>query len=216
MNNKEIIQNILLSKNLYTKNILRHKISNDVGVLDYTFSISNARIKQKTTLGQSILYSLKDFKHKNCEQLKLRTFLPYQQVSSSYETASNFNNATKKLAEDNSNTFMRILGPVKGGFIGYYAGIYGFIPKSHLKALVASAIDLKNQNLANKLYFSNLHNCNNLLKPRTLFSVGKIAIQPNSVVNNFNKLRTRQIFNATVNFVFLSKTSSKLCKTLAE
>lgn len=201
----QTIQNISLNKNLYTKNILRYKKSKDIGLLDYASNFSNALIKAKENIGDSILYSLKTLKHRNYKELKLQTFMPFEQLSPSYKLAYNFNNSVKRLTTENPKNFLQILSPVKGGFFGYYSGIYGFIPRTQFKKIVAQSLNLSNKNLANKLYFSGLHDYNSLLKPRTLFQVGKMAIQPANIVNNFNDVKIRKVFNSTLNFVFVAK-----------
>lgn len=201
----QTIQNISLNKTLYTKNILRYKKTKDIGLLDYASNFSNALIKTKENAGNSILYSLKTLKHRNYKELKLQTFMPFEQLSASYALAYNFNNSVKRLIAENSNNFLQILSPVKGGFFGYYSGIYGFIPRTQFRKIVAQSLNLSNKNLANKLYFSALHDYNSLLKPRTLFKVGKMAIQPTNIVNNFNDVKIRKIFNSTLNFVFVAK-----------
>ena len=201
----QTIQNISLNKNLYTKNILRYKKSKDIGLLDYASNFSNALIKTKENTGDSILYSLKTLKHRNYKELKLQTFMPFEQLSSSYKLAHNFNTSVKRLTAENSKNFLQILSPVKGGFFGYYSGIYGFIPRTQFKKIVDQSLNLSNKNIANKLYFSGLHDHNSLLKPRTLFKVGKMAIQPANVVNNFNDVKIRKVFNSSLNFVFVAK-----------
>jgi len=201
----QTIQNISLSKSLYTKNILRYKRSKDIGLLDYASNFSNAVVKTKENAGESILYSLKTLKHRNYKELKLQTFMPFEQLSSSYPVAANFNTSVKRLTEENSKNFLQILSPVKGGFFGYYSGIYGFIPKTQFKKIMAQSLNIVNRNLANQLYFSNLHDCNSLLKPRTLFKVGKMTIQPLNIVNNFNDIKVRKVFNSALNFVFVAK-----------
>lgn len=204
----QAIQNISLSKSLYTKNILRYKKSKNIGLLDYASNFSNASVKTKENVGESVLYSLKTLKHRNYKELKLQTFMPFEQLASSYPIATNFNKSIKRLAEENSKNFLQILSPVKGGFFGYYSGIYGFIPRSQFKKIVAQSLNISPKNLANQLYFSDLHDCNSLLKPRTLFKVGKMTIQPGSIVNNFNDIKVRKIFNSTLNFVFVAKKQS--------
>lgn len=201
----QTIQNISLSKSLYTKNILRYKKSKDIGLLDYASNFSNALIKTKENPGESVLYSLKTLKHRNYKELKLQTFIPFEQLASSYPLATNFNNSVKRLTEENSKNFLQVLSPVKGGFFGYYSGIYGFIPRTQFKRIIAQSLNISNKNIANQLYFADLHDCNSLLKPRTLFKVGKMTIQPANVVNNFNDVKVRKIFNSTLNFVFVAK-----------
>jgi len=203
-NYNQTIQNINLSKNLYTKNILRYKRTKDIGLLDYASNFSNTVVKIKENAGESILYSLKTLKHRNYKELKLKTFLPFQQLSPSYKLAENFNATIKRLTAENSKNFLQILSPVKGGFFGYYSGIYGFIPKTQFKKLIAQSLNISNKNIANKLYFSDMHEYNSLLKPRTLFKVGKMTIQPANVVNNFNDVKIRKVFNSTLNFVFVA------------
>ncbi len=205
INYNQTIQNISLNKTLYTKNILRYKKAKDIGLLDYASNFSNALVKTKENAGDSILYSLKTLKHRNYKELKLQTFMPFEQLSSSYRVASNFNNSVKRLTAENSNNFLQILSPVKGGFFGYYSGIYGFIPRTQFRKIVAQSLNISTKNLANKLYFSALHDYNSLLKPRTLFKVGKMAIQPTNIVNNFNDVKIRKVFTSTLNFVFVAK-----------
>jgi len=60
----QTIQNISLNKSLYTKKILRYKKSKEIGLLDYASNFSNALLKGKENIGDSILYSLKNLKHK--------------------------------------------------------------------------------------------------------------------------------------------------------
>lgn len=201
----QTIQNISLSKSLYTKNILRYKRSKDIGLLDYASNFSNALVKTKESAGESILYSLKTLKHRNYKELKLQTFVPFEQLASSYPLAANFNASVKRLTEEKSKNFLQVLSPVKGGFFGYYSGIYGFIPRTQFKKIIAQSLNISNRNLANQLYFADLHDCNSLLKPRTLFKVGKMTIQPANIVNNFNEVKVRKVFNSTLNFVFVAK-----------
>jgi len=201
----QTIQNIRLNKSLYTKKILRYKKSKEIGLLDYASNFSNALLKGKENIGDSILYSLKNLKHRNSKELKLQTFMPFEQLSPSYKLAYNFNNSVKRLTAENSKNFFQILSPVKGGFFGYYSGIYGFIPRTQFRKIVAQSLNLSTKNLSNKLYFSGLHDYNSLLKPRTLFQVEKMAIQPANVVNNFNDVKIRKVFNSKLNFVFVAK-----------
>ncbi len=206
INYNQTIQNISLSKNLYTKNILRYKKTKEIGLLDYSSNFSNTIVKAKENAGESILYSLKTLRHRNYKELKIKTFLPFEQLSASYKIAENFNIAVKRLTSENSKNFLKILSPVKGGFFGYYSGIYGFIPKTQFKKILAQSLNVSDLNIANKLYFSDMHNYNSLLKPRTLFKVGKMTIQPANIVNNFNDVKIRKVFNSTLNFVFVANT----------
>jgi hypothetical protein len=202
--NNEIIQNIALNRGLYTKTILRYKKADDLGVLDYSFNISNATIDpDEDETANSLLYSLKTFKHRNYKELKLTTFLPYQELSPT-KLAFNFNKTTKQLADENTKNYLQIIEPVKGGFFGYYAGLYGFIPQSHFRKMLSQSTNLKKGHLANRLYFSDLHEANDLLKPRTLFKIGKISMQPYNVTNNFNDVKVRRIYSNNLNFVFVS------------
>jgi len=205
INYNQTIQNISLSKTLYAKNILRYKRSKDLGLLDYASNFSNAFVKTKENAGESNLYSLKTLRHRNYKELKLQTFMPFEQLASSYPLAANFNASVKRLAEENSKNYLQILSPVKGGFFGYYSGIYGFIPRTQFKKIIAQSLNISNKNLANKLYFADLHDCNSLLKPRTLFKVGKMTLQPSNIVNNFNDVKVRKVFGSTLNFVFVAK-----------
>ena len=59
----QTIQNVLLSKNLYTKHVLRYKKSKDLGFIDSSSDFSNAFIKNGTNLGESIYYDIKNFKN---------------------------------------------------------------------------------------------------------------------------------------------------------
>lgn len=202
--NNEIIKNISLNKTLYTKDILRYKKATNIGLIDYAVNFSNASIETENTAGDSILYSIKKFQHRNYKELRLQTFLPYQQVASNYKEATAFNNITKQLHEENLKNYLQILSPTKGGYFAYYSGLFGFIPTSHFNKIIAQSIDIKAPNVSNKLYFLKLHKINEILKPRTLFKIGKIAIQPAYTVNNFNDLKVRKVYDNTINFIFVS------------
>lgn len=202
--NNEIIKNLSLNKTLYTKNILRYKKAANIGLLDYSINLSNTSIEPEDNIGESIVYSLKNFQHRNYKELKLQTFLPYQQLAPNYPIATKFSTITKQLQDETLKNYLQILSPTKGGYFGYYSGLFGFIPNSHFKKILAQSINIKTTKLANKLYFSKLHKTNELLKPRTLFKTGKIAVQPAYTVNNFNDLKVRKNYENTLNFVFVS------------
>ncbi len=204
----QTIQNVLLSKNLYAKHILRYKKSKDLGLIDSNSDFSNAFIKNKNNLGESIYYDIKNFKHRNYKELRLKTFLPFSQLSSSYQYANELNKSIKSITNNNSKNYMHILSPVKGGFYGHYSGIYGFIPKSQMKYVFSKTLRtnlfFKNK-LSNHLYFSNLHNSNNWIKPRTGFKLSKVSITPHSITNNFVVRKKRRIFKSKLNFVFIAE-----------
>lgn len=200
----EQIPNITLNKNLYLKNILRYKKAKNLGSLDYGVNFLNVNMSNEEKGGDSILYTLKSFQHRNYKDLQLKTFLPYQQLSAVSQVATKLSNITTKFTDTNFKGYLQILEPTKGGYYGYYGGIVGFIPKSQFKKILAQSIDIKNNNLSNKLYFSNLHNLNELLKPRTLFKAGNIGIQPSYVSNNFNNIKVRKVNKNVINFVFIS------------
>lgn len=200
------IKNLNLSKNLYPKPILRYKKNKVLGQLDYSFKTLNIKIENlnNTEAGKSFLYPLKTIQHRHFKDIKIKTFLPFQQLSKSYQVAQNFSDLNKKLANKSNKNYIKILYPVKGGFFAYFSGIIGFLPKSHFKKLLVQSIKFKNLDLSNNLYFSNLHEQNSLLKPNTLFKAGKLTIQPSNIVNNFNKLRSRRNYPSILNFVFIS------------
>jgi len=60
-------------------------------------------------------------------------------------------------------------------------------------------------NLSNQIYFSNLHEMNNWLKPRTKFKLSKVSITPYSITNNFVARKKRRIFKNKLNFVFIAE-----------
>ena len=127
----QTIQNILLNKDLYSKHVLRYKKSKDLGLIDSNVDFSNALIKSKTALGEYIYYEIKNFKHRNYKELTLRTFLPFSQLSNKYQQANELNKSLNSIMNNSSKNYMNILSPIKGGFYGYYSGIYGFIPKAN-------------------------------------------------------------------------------------
>lgn len=200
----ESINNIALNKTLYPKNLLRYKKTTNIGGVDSAVNVSNVTIEAEDNIGDSIFYFSKKFQHRNYKELRINTFLPYQQLAPNYQVATIFNNVTKKLHEENSQQYLQILSPTKGGYFGYYSGLFGFIPNSHFKKLITNSVELKKTKLATKLYFSKLHKTNDLLKPRTLFKTGKIAIQPAYTVNNFNDLTVRKAYDNNINFIFVS------------
>ncbi len=201
------IENILLNKDLYSKYVLRSKKSKDLGLVDYGVDFSNALIKNKVNVGESIYYEIKNFKHKNYKELTLKTFLPFSQVSNEYQQAHELNKSLNSIM-NNSNNYMNILSPIKGGFYGYYSGIYGFIPKSQLKNIISKSLRnniLKKDKLANQIYFSNLHKASNWLKPRVKFKLSKMSIIPYSITNNFVIRKKRRTFKSKLNFVFIAE-----------
>ncbi len=201
------IENILLNKDLYSKYILRSKKSKDLGLIDCNVDFSNALIKNKVNLGESIYYEIKNFKHRNYKELTLKTFLPFTQLSPEYQQANELNKSINSIL-NNSRNYMNILSPIKGGFYGYYSGIYGFIPKSQLKSIIAKSLKnniLRKDKLANQVYFSNLHNTNNWLKPRVKFKLSKMSIIPYSITNNFVIRKKRRTFKSKLNFVFIAE-----------
>ncbi len=203
----QTIQNILLNKDLYSKYILRSKKSKDLGLIDCNVDFSNALIKNKVNLGESIYYEIKNFKHRNYKELTLKTFLPFTQLSPEYQQANELNKSINSIL-NNSRNYMNILSPIKGGFYGYYSGIYGFIPKSQLKSIIAKSLKnniLRKDKLANQVYFSNLHNTNNWLKPRVKFKLSKMSIIPYSITNNFVIRKKRRTFKSKLNFVFIAE-----------
>ena len=56
----QTIQNILLNKDLYSKHVLRYKKSKDLGLIDSNVDFSNALVKNKVALGESIYYEIKN------------------------------------------------------------------------------------------------------------------------------------------------------------
>ncbi len=203
----QTIQNILLNKDLYSKYILRSKKSKDLGLIDCNVDFSNALIKNKVNLGESIYYEIKNFKHRNYKELTLKTFLPFTQLSPEYQQANELNKSINSIL-NNSRNYMNILSPIKGGFYGYYSGIYGFIPKSQLKSIISKSLKtnlLDKSKLANQIYFANLHNSNNWLKPRVKFKLSKMSIIPHSITNNFVARKKRRIFKSKLNFVFIAE-----------
>ena len=204
----QIVKSTLLSKNLYAKHLLRYKKSKELGLIDSNANFSNAYIKNQINLGESIYYDIKNFKHKNYKELRLKTFLPFSQLSDSYQQATSLNNSIKDITNENFPNFMNILSPTKGGFYGHYSGIYGFIPKSQIKYMISKTLKenlSKHKNLSNQLYFSNLHNNNSWLKPRTSFKLSKVSITPYSITNNFVARKKRKIFKSKLNFVFIAE-----------
>ncbi len=204
----QIIQNILLNKDLSSKHVLRYKKSRDLGLIDSNIDFSNALIKNKTALGESIYYEIKNFKHRNYKELTLRTFLPFSQLSDKYQQANELNKSLNSIMNNSSKNYMNILSPIKGGFYGYYSGIYGFIPKSQLKSIISKSLKtnlLDKSKLSNQIYFANLHNSNNWLKPRVKFKLSKMSIIPHSITNNFVTRKKRRIFKSKLNFVFIAE-----------
>ncbi len=204
----QTIQNVLLSKNLYAKHILRYKKSKDLGCIDSNSDFSNAFIKNGTNLGESIYYDVKNFKHRNYKELRLKTYSPFNQLNSSYQYANQLRKSINTVMNNQKANYIHILSPIKGGFYGHCSGIYGFIPKSQIKNMIAKTLkaSLVNKNtLATQIYFANLHNFNNWIKPRTKFRLSKISITPYSITNNFITRKKRRIFKNRLNFVFIAE-----------
>jgi hypothetical protein len=202
------IQNISLSKNLYAKYLLRCKKSKELGLIDLNSDFSNAYVGNRTNSGESIYYNIKNFKHRNYKELRLKTFLPFSQLSNSYQQATYLDNSINSITNPNVNNFVNILNPTKGGFYGHYFGIYGFIPKSQLRHMISKTLKSnlpEKKDLPNHIFFSNLHNNNSWLKPRTNFNISKISITPYSITNNFVMRKKRKIFKSKLNFVFITK-----------
>lgn len=206
--NNQTIQNILLSKNLYAKHILRYKKSKDLGFIDSSTDFSNAFIKSGTNLGESIYYDIKNFKHRNYKELRLKTYSPFSQLSNSYQYANKLRKSIDSLINSKEKNYIHVLSPIKGGFYGHCSGIYGFIPKSQMKNMISKTLKsslAQHNNLANQIYFANLHEMNSWLKPRTKFKLNKVSITPYSVANNFSSRRRRRIFKNKLNFVFIAE-----------
>lgn len=216
MINTTQIQNLNLSKNLYPQTILRYKNKKKLCQLDYSFNIANLKIENlnEEEIGKSCSYPLLKLKHKKFKALQLQYFLTYQSVPESYETAINFINTTKELIDEEIIKEMKLLFPTKGGFMGYFSGLTGFIPQSHAKnLLILESLKYENENLATSLYFSQLHKKNTLLTPNCVCQTGNVSIQPGSILNNFNKRRVRRKkYFSRVFFVFLSQQIEDLKK----
>jgi len=204
----QTIQNVLLSKNVYAKHILRYKKSKDLGLIDSSSDFSNAFIKNGTNLGESIYYDIKNFKHRNYKELRLKTYSPFNQLSNSYQYANQLRKSIDSVMNNQTKNYIHILSPIKGGFYGHCSGIYGFIPKSQMKNMISKTLKsslVKHVNLANQIYFANLHNTNSWIKPRTKFKLSKVSITPYSVTNNFVARKKRRIFKNKLNFVFIAE-----------
>lgn len=204
----QTIQNVLLSKNLYTKHVLRYKKSKDLGFIDSSSDFSNAFIKNGTNLGESIYYDIKNFKHRNYKELRLKTYSPFNQLDNSYQYANQLKNSINSILSNQNKNYIHILSPIKGGFYGHCSGIYGFIPKSQMKNMISKTLKsslAKYNNLSNQIYFANLHNMNSWIKPRTKFRLSKVSITPYSVTNNFVTRKKRRIFKNKLNFVFIAE-----------
>jgi hypothetical protein len=204
----QTIQNVLLSKNLYAKHILRYKKSKDLGFIDSSSDFSNAFIKNGTNLGESIYYDVKNFRHRNYKELRLKTYSPFNQLNNSYEHANKLKESINSIINNKSKNYINILSPIKGGFYGHCSGIYGFIPKSQMKNMISKTLNSSlagKSNLSNQIYFSNLHEMNNWLKPRTKFKLSKVSITPYSITNNFVARKKRRIFKNKLNFVFIAE-----------
>lgn len=204
----QTIQNVLLSKNLYAKHVLRYKKSKDLGFIDSSSDFSNAFIKNGTNLGESIYYDIKNFKHRNYKELRLKTYSPFNQLNNSYQYANQLRRSIDSIMNNQDKNYIHILSPIKGGFYGHCSGIYGFIPKSQMRNMISKTLKsslTKNVNLANQIYFANLHEMNNWIKPRTKFKLSKVSITPYSVTNNFVARKKRRIFKNKLNFVFIAE-----------
>lgn len=204
-------QNLNLSKNLYPKPILRYKKNKKLGQLDYSFNISNIKLESMSNvqLGKSYLYPIKTLQHQNFKDLKIKTFLPFQQLSSSYPIAEELNSSLKILLNKNQKHTLKILAPIKGGFSVYSLGFMGFLPKSHYKMLIQNSVKFTGLNLPNSLYFSNLHTESNILTANTLVTTPKVSLQPRAIINNFSKPYARKTFSPVLSMVFLSQKNKK-------
>ncbi len=204
----QTIQNVLLSKNLYAKHVLRYKKSKDLGFIDSGSDFSNAFVKNGTNLGESIYYDIKNFKHRNYKELRLKTYSPFNQLNNSYQYANQLRRSINSVMNNQDKNYIHILSPIKGGFYGHCSGIYGFIPKSQMKNMISKTLKsslIENEKLANQIYFANLHEMNNWIKPRTKFKLSKVSITPYSVTNNFVARKKRRIFKNKLNFVFIAE-----------
>ncbi len=204
----QTIQNVLLSKNVYAKHVLRYKKSKELGFIDSSSDFSNAFIKNGTNLGESIYYDIKNFKHRNYKELRLKTYSPFNQLNNSYQYANQLRRSIDSVMNNQDKNYIHILSPIKGGFYGHCSGIYGFIPKSQMKNMISKTLKsslTKNANLANQIYFANLHEMNSWIKPRTKFKLSKVSITPYSVTNNFVARKKRRIFKNKLNFVFIAE-----------
>jgi hypothetical protein len=211
--NKITLSNKIFNKNIYAKHIFRYRKDKRIFVIDSDFNYSNISFKKKRKVkkrvrGTSVFLNRYDFKHKYFKEMQLQTFLPFIQIKSQYENASNL---IKDLNLINNCT-LQILKPIKGGFFVRHRNIGGFLPKSHFKLIVKerrkSLLNLKT--LPSKMYLSNLHSLNSLLTPRFSFKMGRCSMRPYYQKNNFVSYWRKRTYRPKLSLVFISDKSQNV------
>lgn len=215
--NKFGSQNFLEKKFLnnffYAKNFVRNNIDEKslVQSVDNNSKVTHFKNKTKLEIGASLV--VKDFvyKYKYNKPLQLQSF----QSSFTLPTSVNSLNLQKSLnivSNEKSNLrLMLFLNGVKGGFLGYSAGIIGFVPKSQIKNIIQNII----KNYPNKkITWSNLlfllsteHLTKRYFPFRVPFFLSNMTSYPFFQKYNFSKStqRKRRSFRNYLNFIFTSK-----------
>jgi len=205
---KKFLNNFLYSKNLIRNNIEEKNIIQSV---DNNSKIIHFKNKTKLEIGTSLV--LKDFvyKYKYNKPLQLQSF----------QSSFNLTNCVYSLelqkylsivsSEKSNLRLMLFLNEVKGGFLGYSAGIIGFIPKSQIKNIIQNIL----KNYPNKkITWSNLlfllspeHSTKKYFPFRVPFFLSNMTSYPFFQKYNFSKStqRKRRSFKNYLNFIFTSK-----------
>lgn len=202
-----------LNNFFYAKNFVRNNIDekNIVQSVDNNSKITHFKAKTKLEVGLSLV--LKDFvyKYKYNKPLQLQSLQSCFSLPSSINTLNLKKSLTIFSNEKSNLRLMLFLNGVKGGSLGYSAGVLGFIPKSQIKNIVQNII----QNYPNKkVTWSNLlfllstqHLTKKYFPFRVPFFLSNMTSYPFFQKYNFAKStqRKRRSFRNYLNFIFTSK-----------
>jgi len=143
---KKFLNNFFYAKNLVRNNVDEKSL---VQSIDNNSKVTHFKNKNKLEIGASFV--LKDFvyKYKYNKPLQLKSFQSCFTLSTSVNTL-NLQKSLNIVSNEKSNLrLMLFLNGVKGGFLGYSAGIIGFVPKSQIKNIIQNII--KNYTKKNNL-----------------------------------------------------------------
>jgi hypothetical protein len=169
-NNNLIIQKKII--NLFKKDYLvrQNKINKNIKYIHKTDSINsvyNTNLK-KNHIGYSIFYSLFLFKHKLNSFLQIKTTLTFictNQIKINKKKLKAFELILKKKKE------IILLSPKRGGFLGFYIGLFGFIPKKDVRNILFFLYNKELKKNLNSLYYTSF-----LQTVRTKLLVVKVPV----------------------------------------
>lgn len=205
--NQKIIEKKIFSNIIYPKYLIRKQVNNEFLFFDNNNNFNSFYLPNKTQnlIGFSFLKPRFFFKHNYLHLLTFQSFLN-KQVFFSSKFSVLFYQKLKILSKKKTKKVMYLLKPVKGGFISYFSGFLGFLPRKNQFFSVNKVFKRLKKKLlvfhSNSFFLLGYNNLKQYFYINVSFSKIKVTVYPCFLTQT---KRNRLVTNLNIIFFILKK-----------